>query len=68
MSDVLYIADLAAKIGRTEAAVRAAIYRGSKDLPRPFKLGGRHAWRTADVDAWLEQRAKKASEARSRRA
>lgn len=62
-SDVLYIPELAAKIGKTEVAVRAQVHRDAKVgtrkkvLPAPFKLGGKLAWRRADVDAWLERKA-----------
>lgn len=63
MSDVLYIPDMARKLGRTEAAIRAAVQRdqsrGSrkKALPPAFKLGGLWAWRAVDVDHWLAVKA-----------
>lgn len=63
MSDVLYIPDMARKLGRTEAAIRAAVQRdrsrGSrkKALPPAFKLGSMWCWRVADVDAWLARKA-----------
>lgn len=58
-TDVLYVADLAKKLGRTEAAIRAAVNRGADWLPPSFTMGRRLAWRTADVDKFLAQRAKK---------
>jgi predicted DNA-binding transcriptional regulator AlpA len=63
VSDVLYIPDMARKLGRTEAAIRAAVQRdqlrGSrkKALPPSFKLGSRHAWRRVDVEEWLARKA-----------
>lgn len=59
--DVLYVSDLARKLGRTEAAIRVALNRGADWLPPAFKMGRRLAWRTADVDKFLAQRAKKGS-------
>ena len=56
-SEVLYIPELAAMLGKTEAAVRAAVQRGSDAVPPPFRLGRLHAWRKADVDAWLAAKA-----------
>lgn len=58
-ADVLYIADLAKKLGRTEAAIRSGINRGVDWLPKPFPMGRRIAWRRADVDAFLAEQAKK---------
>lgn len=55
--DVLYVADLAKKLGRTEAAIRAAINRSAEWLPKPFPMGRRLAWRREDVDAFLKNQA-----------
>ena len=55
--DVLYVADLAKKLGRTEGAIRAAIGRGSDSVPPPFKLGKVWAWMAVDVDRWLDVKA-----------
>jgi len=66
-SEVLYIAGLAKKLGRTESAIRAAVQRdqsrGSrkKALPPAFKLGNMWCWRERDVDAWLAEKADKAA-------
>ena len=49
---VLYIADLAELLGRTEAAIRSAHQRGS--IPGAFTLLGRTAWHRADIEAWLD--------------
>lgn len=62
-ADVLYVPDLARKLGKTEAAVRMGVARSSDWIPPAFKLGRRIAWRTADVDAWLAKRAKEAAHA-----
>lgn len=56
MADVLYVPELARKLGRTEAAIRAAVHRGSRSVPPPFKIGRKHAWRPESVDAWLDGR------------
>lgn len=60
-SAVLYVHDLAAMLGRTEAAIRAAVNRGSDWLPPPFPMGRRLAWRREDVDAFLARRAQQIS-------
>lgn len=57
-SDILYIAEMAKKLGKTESALRAMVHRdnsvdGARRLPESFKLGGRIAWRRCDVDLWL---------------
>lgn len=56
-SDVLFVPDLADRLGRTEAAIRTAIHRGSDSIPRPFRLGSRWAWRKTDYDNWLAKKA-----------
>ena len=58
-TDVLYVPQLAAKLGRTEAAIRSAVNRGADWLPPPFPMGRRLAWRREDVDAFLKAQAKK---------
>lgn len=63
VSDVLYVADVAQKLGMTESAVRMAVARDKgrgerkRALPKPFKIGAKLAWRRQDVDAWLERKA-----------
>lgn len=57
-SDVIYIPELAKMLGKTETATTAMLHRGG-DLPPSFKLGRKHAWRRADVEAWLAQKAQK---------
>jgi predicted DNA-binding transcriptional regulator AlpA len=53
MADILYTQDLAKKLNTTEAAVRNHVQRRSKNFPMPFKLGRKNAWRTKDIDSWL---------------
>lgn len=54
MADVLYVPELAKKLGRTETAIRAAVHRRSGSVPPPFKIGRKHAWRAESVEAWLK--------------
>lgn len=56
-SEVMYVADLAALLGRSEVAIRQAINRGADWIPSPFYLGRRLAWRRDDVKRWLDARA-----------
>lgn len=56
--DVLYIADVAAKLGKSVSAIRARVHRIAVlgrpgDLPVPFKLDGSWAWRRETFDEWL---------------
>jgi predicted DNA-binding transcriptional regulator AlpA len=46
-------------LGMTEAALRAHVYRESRAIPKPFKMGKRLAWRRATVLRWLEEREKR---------
>jgi predicted DNA-binding transcriptional regulator AlpA len=57
-SDVIYVADLAKQLGRTETAIRAAVNRGVDWLPKSFKMGHRIAWRRADVEKFVAAQAK----------
>lgn len=52
-SEVIYIADLARILGRTEASIREGIRRGVPWLPKGFKMGIRHCWLRADVLQFL---------------
>lgn len=58
-SAILYIADLARMLGRTEAAVRSAVNRGAPWLPPSFPMGRRLAWRRADVEKFFQTQATK---------
>jgi predicted DNA-binding transcriptional regulator AlpA len=55
---ILYVADLARMLGRTEAAIRAAVNRKANWLPPSFPMGGRLAWLRQDVDKFLASQAK----------
>lgn len=63
VSDVLYVADVAKKLGMTESAVRMAVNRDrcrlerKRALPKPFKIGNKLAWRRIDVDSFLASKA-----------
>lgn len=52
-SEVIYVADLARILGRTEASVREGIRRDVPWLPKGFKMGIRHCWLRADVMQFL---------------
>lgn len=65
-AEVLYVPDMARKLGRTEASIRSAVNRGTDDLP-PRLEGRRLAWRTVTVDAWLAAREKPAKPAKAGR-
>lgn len=52
-SEVIYVADLARILGRTEASVREAIRRGVPWLPNGFRMGIKHCWLRADVMQFL---------------
>lgn len=62
-ADVIYIEDVAKRLGKTETAVRALFHRDSKlgsrkkTLPPAIRIGRRIAWRVADFDAWLAAKA-----------
>lgn len=57
LPEVIYVAELAALMGKSEVAVRQALNRGVDWLPAPFYLGRRLAWRRTDVQHWLAERA-----------
>lgn len=65
-ADVLYVPQLARKLGKTDAAIRQAVNRGAEWLPPSFRLGSRIAWRVEDVDRFLEERSKKTDGRRTR--
>lgn len=54
--DVLYVRDLAARLGRTEDAIRAAIRRQSASVPHEhaFLLGAEVVVKVDDYEAWLD--------------
>lgn len=60
MSDILYIPDLAKKLGRTESAIRMAIQDGRDTVPRHMKIGRRVCWTVEMYDKWLAKKVKNA--------
>lgn len=52
-SEVLYIKDLAAMLGKTESAVREGVRRGVPWLPKSFRMGTHHAWLREDLHTFL---------------
>ena len=66
MKDFMYIPDVAARLGTTEAQVRSALQRRSDAVPPPTRLGRRIAFRVKDYEAWLETKAPTRSRGRPR--
>lgn len=58
--ELLFIDDIARKLGITVWAVRSHLKRNNTNaVPRPFRLGARRlAWRAKDFDTWLERKAR----------
>lgn len=55
-SEVIYVRDLAEMLGKSEAAIRSAIRRGSSSIPPGmFKTGTENCWRRETVDRWLRK-------------
>jgi len=52
-SDVIYLPEVASKLGMTEAALRGHIQRRTDGIPPFFWIGRRLAWRRSTVDEWL---------------
>ena len=63
--DVLYVADLAKKLGRTESAIRSAVARGDDWIPPRIDMGRRLAWRRGTVEAFLKARETKPARVRA---
>lgn len=59
---ILYIADVAALLGKSYPAIQGMDRRG--DLPPSFRLGGKVAWKRETIMAWIDGQE---SEARARR-
>lgn len=54
--DLLYVPDLAKKLGRTESAIRSAVQRGDDWIPPRIEMGTRLAWSRETVNTWLKAR------------
>lgn len=52
MSELLTIEDVAERLGRPVATLRFWRHQGTG--PRSFRLGGKIAYKAADVEAWIE--------------
>ncbi len=53
-SEILYAADVARMVGKTQQAFTACMQRESSAVPPGrFKLGRLWAWRRSTVEAWL---------------
>lgn len=63
-ADVLYVPDVARRLGRSVASIRNAVARGSPWLPPPFRLGRRVAWYRPDFDQALRRLARGSRAAR----
>ena len=62
-SEILYAADLAKILGKSQHSISMAIQRDSDMLPpHRFKLGRLWAWRRSTVMKWLDQLETPASE------
>lgn len=54
-SEILYAADVAEMVGKSQHAFTSAMQRGSSAVPPGrFKMGRLWAWRRSTVEAWLE--------------
>ena len=57
--EVLYMPDACAMLGTTRDTIRSMVRRG--ELPAPFRLGKRVAWRRVDMAQALEKKAREAA-------
>ncbi len=65
-ADILYVPELAKKLGRTEKAIRSGLAKAKRTqvewLPPAFKFGDKWAWKRADVDRFIDEMAQKGGE------
>ena len=58
-TEVLYVADMARVLGRTEAAIRSCVQRQRLKMDNSFpthtRIAGRVCWKRREVQAWLEK-------------
>lgn len=57
--DLVYVAELAKRMGKTKAAIRRALSRKVKWLPPRFNMGGKGspiAWLRSDVDKFFQSK------------
>ena len=58
MRAIIYVEDLAERLGITPNAVRLRYQRRSQSIPKPLpkeRTGGKLAWRLSDFERWLDQ-------------
>ncbi|NMY53294.1 hypothetical protein [Pseudomonas sp. WS 5011] len=53
MSEVIYVAGMAAMLGKTESSIREGLRRRVPWLPASFKIAGQHAWIKSDVMTFI---------------
>lgn len=67
-SEILYVADMARVMGRTESAIRMGVARGVEWLPKPMQgMGRRLSWLRDDVEQFIKSRSGSGSAATRRR-
>lgn len=58
MREILYVDDVAERLGITPNAVRLRANRRCASIPKPLpkeRTAGKLAWRTRDFDEWLDK-------------
>ena len=59
--ELLNSRDLAAYLKLSVKTIKTYRSRNPERLPPSFKLNGQYRWNRADVDSWVNQKAKEAS-------
>ena len=57
LPDILYVADIAKKLGTTPGAIKAHVRRQTGVVPKPFRMGRKLAWYRVAVDAYIARKA-----------
>lgn len=55
---LLYVEDIAERLGITTTAVRLRVFRRRPSIPKPLpkeRTEGKLAWRVRDFEKWLDQ-------------
>ncbi len=52
MDRLLFIGDVARRLGRSEAQIRWMLQKGT--APKSAVIGGRRCWRESDVEAFID--------------
>lgn len=53
MADVIYLPELAEKLGTTTDALRGHIKRQTGAIPPYFRMGRKYCWTRESVDKWI---------------